>query len=199
MPAIEVRPLRRGDRDQLTELVNAHVQAVVPGLGVSVATVMTALERQPAEFIEDPWVSERVTLVALQRGRVANGTRLIAVLGGHDIGYLETGIFDDGERTSRHGSWADIGNLHVRAEHRRRGVASWLLGQAAGWLELAHVDRLLGYAWLNGPGPDHAGYRAFLAAAGFQELTRTRRGWARSLAAVTAAAGGPGRPIRSQA
>ena len=64
MPALHVRPFRRADRDQLTELINAHVAAVVPGVSVSVNTVLSALERQPDEFITDPWVSERVTLVA---------------------------------------------------------------------------------------------------------------------------------------
>src|SRR5262249_31461828 len=59
MSSIEVRPFRRGDRDQLTRLVNAHAEAVVPGMGVSVSTVLTSLERQPGEFIEDPWVGER--------------------------------------------------------------------------------------------------------------------------------------------
>ena len=28
MPSVEVRPFRRGDRQQLTALVNAHMQAV---------------------------------------------------------------------------------------------------------------------------------------------------------------------------
>jgi hypothetical protein len=77
MPSIEVRPFRRGDREQLTQLVNAHAAAVVPGLGVSVNTVLTALERQPGEFIEDPWVSERLTLVARQHGRVAAAAHLL--------------------------------------------------------------------------------------------------------------------------
>ena len=71
MPPIEVRPFRRSDRDQLTRLVNAHAQAVVPGMTASVAAVLASLERQPAEFIVDPWVSERVTLVAQQQHRVA--------------------------------------------------------------------------------------------------------------------------------
>jgi hypothetical protein len=31
MPAIEVRPFRRRDRDQLTQLINAHAAVVVPG------------------------------------------------------------------------------------------------------------------------------------------------------------------------
>jgi len=67
MSDVQVRPFRRGDRDQLTRLVNAHAEAVVPGMSVSVNTVLGSLERQPGEFIVDPWVNERVTLVAEQR------------------------------------------------------------------------------------------------------------------------------------
>jgi GNAT superfamily N-acetyltransferase len=93
------------------------------------------------------------------------------------LGYVEIEVFDDGERLSRRGGWADIGNLHVAEPYRRRGVATWLLGQAAGWLRLAQVSRLLDYAPLD---ESAAGYRAFLTAAGFQELTRTRRGWTRA-------------------
>jgi hypothetical protein len=48
MPSVEVRPFRRGDRDQLTALVNAHVQAVVPSVSVSINTVMSQLERDRA-------------------------------------------------------------------------------------------------------------------------------------------------------
>jgi hypothetical protein len=60
---------------------------------------------------------------------------------------------------------------------------TWLLGQAADWLELAQVERLLDYAWAEGTDPgglDHGDFRAFLPAAGFRELTRTRRGWTRA-------------------
>ena len=315
MSSIQVRPFRRSDREQLTQLVNTHAAAVLPGMSVSVSTVLSALERQPGEFIEDPWVAERVTLVAEQAGRVAaaahllrhfsdewagtaardvgeihwflfwpeapagnpcwpdateaaealmagcigqldawdvtrqqaggelpvrgvygvpeqwshiraiyqragfahtghteivylaavehlpspaavpvaglsvrrsvgmNGTRLSAVLGEDVIGYIEVETFDEGERLSRHGGWADVGNLRVTEQYRRRGVASWLLGQAAGWLQMAGVGRLLDYAWLEGTDPggqDYADYRAFLPAAGFRELTRTRRGWERT-------------------
>ena len=92
-----------------------------------------------------------------------NGTRLSAVLDGQVIGYIEVEVFEDGERQSRHGGWADVGNLYVAGDYRRRGVATWLLGQAADWLRLAQVTRLLDYAALE-PGPDgrdDAGYRAF--------------------------------------
>ena len=313
MPSIEVRPLRRSDRDQLTRLANAHAQAVMPGMTASVAAVLASLERQPGEFIVDPWVRERVTLVAEQQHRVAaaahllryasderpgpayrnlgeiswlvfwpeapagnpcwadaagaaaalmdaclrqlehwgvsqqqaggslpvrgvygvpeqwphvralyeragfahtghteivyladvaglprlaqppfpglaarrtvgiNGTRLSAVLAGEVIGYIEVEAFAEAERLSRHGGWADIGNLHVAQPYRRRGAGTWLLGQAAEWLSLAQAGRLLGYAAAgqDPSGCDDAGYRAFLAAAGFRELTRTRCGWTR--------------------
>jgi GNAT superfamily N-acetyltransferase len=315
MSTVEVRPFRRRDREQLTALVNAHAAAVVPGVGASVSTLLSHLERQPADAIVDPWVSERETLVAEQHDRVMaaahllryysderagrayrgggeiqwllfwpvapagnpywpdatiaaetligacvrrleewgvtsqgaggelpvpgvygvpeqwphiralyeragfahtghtevvylarvadlphpagppiaglairrsvgiNGTRLSAVLGEEVIGYIEVEILEDGQRLPRHGGWADLGNLHVVAQHRRRGVGTWLAGQAAGWLQLAQVDRLLSYAWLEGRDPagqDYADYRAFLAASGFGELTRTRRGWTRA-------------------
>jgi GNAT superfamily N-acetyltransferase len=314
MSSIEVRPFRRGDRDQLTMLVNSHAEAVVPGMGVSVSTLLTSLERQPGELIEDTWVQERLTLVAAQAGRVAaaahllrdfaddragtaardvgeihwllfwpeapaanpcwpdaseaadalitacirqlerwgvtrqhaggdlpvrgiygvpeqwphvralyeragfahaghteivylarvgdlprpasppiaglsvrrsvgmNGTRLAAVLGDDVIGYIEVETLDEGERLSRHGGWADIGNLRVAGQYRRQGVATWLLGQAADWLQLAQVERLLDYAWLDGRDPmgcDYADSRAFLPAVGFRELTRNQVGWSR--------------------
>ena len=77
MPSVEVRTFRRSDREQLAELVNAHAAAVVPGLGVSVSTVLSQLERQPDEFIIDPWVSARQTLIAEQNQRVAAAAHLV--------------------------------------------------------------------------------------------------------------------------
>ena len=43
MSTVCVRPFRRADREQLTVLVNARVQAVTPGVSVSVNTVMSQL------------------------------------------------------------------------------------------------------------------------------------------------------------
>jgi GNAT superfamily N-acetyltransferase len=303
MSSIEVRPFRRGDREQLTGLVNAHAAAVVPGMSVSVNTVMSQLEGEPGEFIVGPWVSERATLVAEQRQRVVaaahllrygagdevgesyrdagefrwflfwpeapywpdsaeagealiaaciaqldrwgvarqyadgalpvpgvygvpeqwphiraayeragfvsegrteivyiaivdqlprpaeprvkglslrrslgiNGTRLSAVLGDEVIGFIEVDTLEDAGRVPRHAGWADVGNLHVAEEYRRRGVATWLVGQAAEWLRQARVDRLLDYA-----APEEEDYTAFVGTVGFRELTRTKRGWVRT-------------------
>jgi len=316
MSSIEVRQFRRSDRDQLTGLVNAHAAAVVPGSAASVAAVLSHLERQPGEYIVDPWVSERLTLVAEERQRVAaaahllrygsdervsptyrnageiswllfwpegprisspcwtdanlaaekliaacigqleewgvsrqyadgdlpmpgvygvpeqwphvralyehagfkheghtelvflaavedlrrpadspvpgltvrrtvglNGTRFSAVLADEVVGYLEVEIFDEGERLARRGGWADVSNLCVVGGYRRRGVATWLLGRAAEWLRLAHVDRLLDYTYAEGRDATGQSYdedRAFLRASPFTELTRTQRGWTRS-------------------
>jgi GNAT superfamily N-acetyltransferase len=296
-----VRPFRRADRDQLTALVNAHIQAVVPGVSVSVNTVMSQLERDPGEFIVDPWVTERATLVAEQRGRVVaaahllrygsgeevgesmrgagdinwllywpeasywpdsmaaadalmaaclaqlqrwrvtrwwadgtlpapgvyglpeqwphiralyeragfvhdghteivliarvdelpspseppilglrlgralgvNGTRLYGSLDEKLVGYIEVDTdLAEGGRLAHLGGWADIGNFHVEEAYRRRGVATWLAGEAADWLRLARVERLLGYAW-----PEEQAMLALLGRLGFRELTRTARGW----------------------
>jgi GNAT superfamily N-acetyltransferase len=74
--SIEVRSFQRGDREQVTALVNAHIQAVVPGMSVSVNAVLSQLEREPGEFIVDPWVAERVTLVAVERDRIVAAAHL---------------------------------------------------------------------------------------------------------------------------
>lgn len=60
--SIEVRPFARADRDQVAALMNAHVAAVMPNVSLSVNAVMSQLERDPGEFIVDPWVRERRTL-----------------------------------------------------------------------------------------------------------------------------------------
>jgi hypothetical protein len=46
--------------------------------------------------------------------------------------------------------------------------------QAADWLRLAKVERMLGYAR-----PEEADCVGLLEAVGFHELTRTQRGWIR--------------------
>jgi GNAT superfamily N-acetyltransferase len=301
MSQVQVRPFRRADREQLTALVNAHIQAVVPGVSVSVNTVLSQLERDPGESIVDPWVAERTTLVAEQRGRVVaaahllryragqdvgpahrdtaeinwllfwpqanhwpdspqaagalmdacldrlrswgtthwhadgalptpgvygvpgqwphvrelyeragfvhdghveiillarvdelpqpsrppldglrlersvgeSGTRLSARLGDELVGFIEVEAnLAEGGRLAHLGGWADVGNLHVAEAYRRRGVTTWLVGQAADWLRLGQVERLLEYAW-----PQEQDLLGLLARLGFRELTRTARGW----------------------
>lgn len=91
-PSVLVRRFRRSDRDQLTALVNAHAQAVVPGVVVSTNKVLSQLEREPGEFVVDPWVRERVTLVAEQRGRVSAAAHVLLYRDEPDVGESYRGI-----------------------------------------------------------------------------------------------------------
>jgi GNAT superfamily N-acetyltransferase len=296
---VEVRSFRRSDRQQVTALVNAHVAAVIPGVSLSVAAVMNSLGRDPGETIVDPWVAERVTLVAEQRQRIVaaahllrygsddrvdesyrdageirwllcwppvprwpdtapvgdqlaraclaqferwgvrrryadgtlpvpavygvpeqwphireiyeragfkhdgrteivfvvavgnvprwrpsltglnirrtlgvNGTRIWALAGDTVLGFIEVDTnLGEANRAAGIASWADIGNLQVAEAHRRQGIGSWLIAEAAGWLELAGISRLLDYA-----SPDDTACVEFLERVGFRELTRTIRG-----------------------
>lgn len=73
---VEVRPFARSDRDQLADLVNAHIGAVVPGWAVPVASLLSQLEREPGEYVVDPWVNQRSTLVAIERDRLVAAAHL---------------------------------------------------------------------------------------------------------------------------
>lgn len=296
---IEVRRFRRSDRDQVAQLANAHIQAVLPGFSISVNSVMKQLEGEPAEFIVDPWVRKRATLVAVQRQRVAavahirkygngdevgesyrdageiywllswpdapfwpdaeagerlmerclgllkewsatriyadgalpspgiygipdswphirkicenagfihrghtevvfvasieqlvrtgspeqnltirrevaaNGTRFVALLDGVSRGLIEADAdFTNGGTLSRLSGWADIKNVVVEEPYRRRGFATWLLGQVGEWLGMGGVRHVLTYINLE----NELGV-AFLQSVGFRELSRTQRGW----------------------
>ena len=73
---LRARLFRRDDRDQLTDLVNAHLSAAIPGARVSVNAVLTSLERQPEEYVVDPWVVERTTIVVEQDDRLVAAAHL---------------------------------------------------------------------------------------------------------------------------
>ena len=72
----QVRPFSRADRDQLTALVNAHIATVVPGWAVSTAALLAHLDRDPGQYVTDPWVEERCTLVAVERDQVVAAAHL---------------------------------------------------------------------------------------------------------------------------
>jgi GNAT superfamily N-acetyltransferase len=86
-----------------------------------------------------------------------SGTRFTARRDGAPVAFVEvdTGIGGPG-RIAGHEGWADIGNLEVVEAHRRQGVGTWLLGQAAEWLRLGRVPRLLAYAALTRLPPPHS-------------------------------------------
>ena len=82
----EIRPFHRNDREQLAALVNAHVAAVVPAASVSTSHLLATLEREPGEFVVDPWVVDRRTLVAESRGRVVAAAHVLRYGSGAGVG-----------------------------------------------------------------------------------------------------------------
>ena len=86
MPDFVVRPFRRTDREQVTRLVNSHAAAVLPGATASVNAVLSQFEREPVEFIVDPWVAERQTLVAEQDGSIVAAATLARHKGTAEVG-----------------------------------------------------------------------------------------------------------------
>jgi GNAT superfamily N-acetyltransferase len=109
VPSIELRPFRRGDREQVAALVNAHLEAMLPGVSVSVNAVMSQLEREPDEYVVDPWAVERTTLVALVRERVVAAAHLIRYGGGEHVSesYRDAGdirwlVFWPGDEEAAH-------------------------------------------------------------------------------------------------
>ena len=50
----EIRPFARHDRDQLTDLVNAHIKAIVPGCSVPVATLLSPDGARPGRVHRRP-------------------------------------------------------------------------------------------------------------------------------------------------
>jgi GNAT superfamily N-acetyltransferase len=106
------------------------------------------------------------------------GTRFTATLDGDPVGVIgvEADMTDGGTRF-RLAGWADIGYLCVRAALRRKSLGTCLMATAADWLRLGRVDHLIDYAW-----PEQTDRLAFLQRLGFEELTRTERGWQRTTA-----------------
>jgi GNAT superfamily N-acetyltransferase len=107
---IEIVGFRREHREQLTDLVNAHIAAVVPGWAVSTATVLSHLERDPGEYVVGPWVRERKTLVATERDRVV-AAALLRRYG------------DDERMTTEFRNAGEIAWLVCWPEHLAAGVA----------------------------------------------------------------------------
>jgi GNAT superfamily N-acetyltransferase len=102
------------------------------------------------------------------------GVRLSACLVDEVIGYVDVELRADGDPRARQFGWSDIGNLWVKEELRRRGIGTWLLANAADWLRLGGINRVVTYAR-----PEKTDEIGFALANGFRELVRTERSWIR--------------------
>ena len=83
---LHVRPFARHDRDGLAQLVNVHVAAAMPGGAIPTARLLGHLERDTDEYVVDPWVIGRHTLVAIDRDRVVAAAHLLRYGRGEHVG-----------------------------------------------------------------------------------------------------------------
>ncbi|HEY6396710.1 MAG TPA: hypothetical protein VIX82_04570 [Solirubrobacteraceae bacterium] len=62
--------------EQLSTLLSAHAGCVLPGGAVFPDAISSRLHRDVGEFVLDPWVEHRETLVAVEDARVVAGSQL---------------------------------------------------------------------------------------------------------------------------
>jgi GNAT superfamily N-acetyltransferase len=82
---LHVESFRPEHLPQLRALVNVHLDAAVPGWSLPEAFIASRLEREPEEFVVDPWVVERATLCAVERDRVVAAAHLLRFGDGPEV------------------------------------------------------------------------------------------------------------------
>lgn len=82
---LQIEPFAMKYLPDLRALINCHIGAVVPGWSLSEFTIAARLERNPDEYVVDPWVVERRTLCAVERGRVLAGAHLLRYGSGPEV------------------------------------------------------------------------------------------------------------------
>jgi GNAT superfamily N-acetyltransferase len=93
------------------------------------------------------------------------------------IGYFHlTTDLTRGGALSALAGWADVWELQVDPAYRRRGVGTWLVRHGVAWALLGRCDRIL---LTLGDDDVASGVPECLATFGWQEISRTRRGWSR--------------------
>ena len=146
---VQIAPLDRSHLPQVLALVNSHLSTAIPGWSLAADYFWERLKSEPQEYITDPWVVERKSVVGIVRDRVCAAAHLLRY--GDDTRYKGVGdidwiLFWPGER--------EVGAA-VLTECRRQ-MNAWQVvdeqisgpfltegGQLpalAGWAELSEVE-----------------------------------------------------------
>lgn len=72
-----ITPYHPDHLPELRSLVNHHLNAVMPGWSLPTVYIEQHLTRNPRQPIIDPWVTERQTLVVVEKQRVVAATHLL--------------------------------------------------------------------------------------------------------------------------
>jgi GNAT superfamily N-acetyltransferase len=74
---ITIEPYRPDHLAQIQSLVNVHLGALVSGWAVPEALIASQIQRNPGEYIVDPWVIARTTLCAIEQQRIVAAAHLL--------------------------------------------------------------------------------------------------------------------------
>ena len=74
---VQIAPLDRSHLPQVLALVNSHLSTVIPGWSLTADYFWERLKSNPREYIEDPWVVERKSIVGIVRDRVCAAAHLL--------------------------------------------------------------------------------------------------------------------------
>ena len=72
---ITIQPFQPEHLPQLRDLINLHVEAIVPGWALADDYIHARLQSNPGQYVIDPWVAERQTVCAISRDRVVAAAR----------------------------------------------------------------------------------------------------------------------------
>jgi GNAT superfamily N-acetyltransferase len=72
----QIRPFARHDRDQLLSLANHHIACVLPGGSIPASTLLAHMEHDVHEYVIDPWVTERRTIIGTSADRLVAAAHL---------------------------------------------------------------------------------------------------------------------------
>lgn len=116
-----IKPFGQSHLSQVRDLVNAHLAAVVPGWALPGRFIASRLARNPGQYVIDPWVIERATLCAIERGRVVAAAHLLRYGSDEEVGDYR-GVGDIAWALAWPGSAAALRSLLVAAHSQ---MTSW--------------------------------------------------------------------------
>lgn len=125
-----IRPIEAEHGPSLLALVNAHLDTVIPGWALSEAYLFERLQRNPEQYVIDPWVVGRATLGAFEDGRLVAAAHLLHYGAGGEVGndYRNAGDL------AWFAFWPEAGaaaaNLLAAADGQ---LADWGVGRAYAW------------------------------------------------------------------
>ena len=89
---VQIAPLDRSHLPQVLALVNSHLSTVIPGWSLTADYFWERLQSEPQEYITDPWVVERKSIVGIVKDRVCAAAHLRRY--GDDTRWKGTGEID---------------------------------------------------------------------------------------------------------